>query len=73
MAETKLTQNQLHEIATFKKEFGLSLTQCCLWLERRRGVYISRTRLYQRFQKYELDRHPTHISQVLQTMGIGGD
>jgi len=72
MAETKLTKNQLHEVATLKKHFGLSLGQCCFWLERHRGVYISRTRLYQRFEKLDFNNLPVHVSDVLQSIGIGG-
>lgn len=70
MAETKMTNRQLHEVAVLKKEFGLSISQCCYWLERRHSVYISRQRFHYRLEKLDIHNLPVHVSEVLESMGI---
>jgi len=73
----KLFPAQLQEIHELRKEFGLSLYQCCRWLERRRGVSISRTTLYRRLEALQDQEQPVHISDILQSylesIGSAGD
>lgn len=48
MAEKKLLDKDLEVVRIIKFEYGLSLMQCCLWLERKKNISISRTQLYRR-------------------------
>jgi len=55
----KLPENLLDEIMTHKAEFGLSLFQCVLWLERKHGISVSRTTVQRRMQSsgdYRMER-----------------
>lgn len=44
----KLSDDDLSRILILQAEYGLSLSQCCRWLEKRRNVSIGRTTLYNR-------------------------
>lgn len=52
MAETKMTKDHLVEVDHHRREFRLSVPQCCYWLESQYGYTISRQAFTDRLEKF---------------------
>lgn len=46
----KISDTDLCRLSMLQAEYGLSLSQMCRWLEKRRNIIVSRQTLYNRLQ-----------------------